>query len=165
MQNAGFVDRLQTVEQWSQYCLERRFVGLGCARKLVRKRFPYLVLSEHIRRAVRLEMAVDPHDVRMHEPGKRPGFDHELRQSLLKVRFAVFAHRRYDAVRRAPRQIGRKILLEYDVLLQDGVVCEIGDSEAARTQHGLDPVLEQHASGRQCVRVVQLGHDSVYTNP
>ena len=95
----------------------------------------------------------------MSESGERASFLEETIQSRLEVLGTLGVGEHDGAAVRARYLSGGKILLDRDVFLQERVVREVGDAEAANAEHGQKVVLQQHGVKRKRVCIRSLCHD------
>ena len=91
----------------------------------------------------------------MAELGEQARFLQKAVETPLVVVFGAGADGHYAAVERAHREFDRQILLDRHLDFEVRVVAKVGHAEAARAEHGLEPVLEQHRAQRQRVPVIQ----------
>ena len=100
-----------------------------------------LEVEHHVAGVVGAEVAVDAHDVGMNEAGERLRLLDEALEPPLVVLGAVLRARRGMAGGAAGGEVGGKVFLDGDEPRQRQLVGEIGDAEAAGTQHALDAVV------------------------
>jgi len=122
------------------------------------QRLATLVVHYHVAGAVRLEVAVHAHDMRMAEASQRARLLAEAVQAPA-IALSLLLRDRHDAtVSSARRATARQVLLDRDVLFQVCVARQIGSAERACAQQPGQPNLHERGARRECVLVRREGH-------
>ena len=77
-------------------------------------------------------------------------------EAPLVVVFAFGVHRDDAAVERTNREFPRQIFLDCDMLLEMAIPAEVSHAKAARAEHRLQSILEQHRVQRQRIPVCRV---------
>lgn len=139
----------QAVEQWLDQTEQSAFGCILAAWPPLLQRLATFVLEHQVGGAVGLEKTRHAHDVRMPECGQGARFHQKAVQTVLVHRTVFGPARRHRLVAAALRQFARQVLLDRDPGVQVYFGGEVGDAEAALSQHRVDAVFEQMKAGGQ----------------
>ncbi len=144
VEQAGFVHRLDAVEQRIEEFAHLALLERRCAGRDLREGLTLLILHHEIGGAVRLEVVERGHDVRMPHGEQHARLLAEAREApivILARRFADRLHR--HAVALAHGERARQVFLDRDRALGDLLLRAIGDAEAAGAEHLLQNIVVQ----------------------
>ena len=135
MQEARFMDLLEAIEQWPQQRLEARRVERAAFLDPRLQGLPAQQLHDQVGGAVGLEEVVHQHDARhAMQRGERSSLGDEAIAAPGKVLCRARGARHHRGAVLPDGERGRQIFLDGHFASEFGVLCAIGDAEAALPQ-------------------------------